>query len=560
MINSQASANLPAADIDKLFEQLQVGAKFLRTLSLEERIKLIDRCAAGVNEVARDWVESACSAKQIPSESPARAEEITGGPIATVRFLRLLAQSLRDIANSGRPRLPGPVTEHHGQCRIPVFPTKQLHDSLLFWPMKAETWLAPSITKQNIFSDATEHFRTGNAEASVAVVLGAGNVSSIAATDMLSKVLTENLAVFLKMNPVNDYLTPYFETAFKPLIEANVLRIVRGGSETGQQLIHHPIAQSVHVTGSELTHDCIVWGHGDEAVKRKQNGSPRLQKTITSELGNVSPWAVIPGRYSTAQLRAQAETIATSIINNASFNCIATKLVVTCRQWSQRKQFLDLLDSILTATPARYAYYPGAADRFDRFNGEPPANRDFLPWTLKRDINPRATPHLVNEESFTCVCGELVLNSNSEEEFLGQVQDIFNQDIWGTLAASLTLPTAFRRKHSAVLDETLRKLQYGTIGINQWTAISFALMSPPWGGFPGANLCDIQSGIGFVHNTFLLNGPEKTILTAPLSMHPKPIWYSTHRHPEKVSWALLDLYLNPSALSLPKLLWHAATG
>jgi hypothetical protein len=559
-MNSQASANLPAAESDELFEQLQLGANFLRTLSLEERIKLIDRCTAGVSDIARHWVESACTAKQIPRDSPARAEEITGGPIATVRFLRLLAQSLKDIANSGTPRLPGPVTQQHGQYRIPVFPTRQLNDSLLFWPMKAETWLAPSITEPNIFSDATDQFRTGSAEASIAVVLGAGNVSSIAATDMLSKVLTENRAVLLKMNPVNDYLTPHFETAFKPLIEANVLRIVRGGSETGQQLINHPIAQSIHITGSNHTHDCIVWGHGDEAEKRKQKRIPLLKKTITSELGNVSPWAVIPGRYSTAELRAQAETIASSIINNASFNCIATKLIVTCRQWSQKKQFLDLLDSILAATPARYAYYPGAADRFNRFNGEPPANRDFLPWTLKRDINPKATPHLVKEESFTCVCGELTLDSKNEEEFLGQVQDIFNQDIWGTLAASLTIPTAFRHKHAGLLDETLRKLRYGTIGINQWTAISFALMSPPWGGFPGANLGNVQSGIGFVHNTFLLNRPEKTILTAPLRMHPKPIWYSTHRQPEKVSWDLLDLYINPSALRLPKLLWHAVTG
>lgn len=537
-----------------------MGARALRTLSIEQRIKLTDRCADGVTEVSRRWVEAACIAKQIPHDSPARSEEITGGPIATLRFLRLLSQSLRDIAETGSPRLPGPVKHHHGQCRVPVFPTRQLHDSLLFWPMKAETWLEPLVTEQNIFSDVNEHFRAGTAEASIAVVLGAGNVSSIAATDMLSKVLTENLAVVLKMNPVNDYLTSHFETAFKPLIEANFLRIVRGGTETGEQLVNHPETQSIHITGSDQTHDCIVWGRGEEAEKRKQANTPRLQKKITSELGNVSPWAIIPGRYSTAELRAQAETIASSIINNASFNCIATKIIVTCRQWSQRKQFLDLLDSILADIPLRYAYYPGAADRFERFTGTQPANPDFLPWTIIRDIAPKTTPHLVNEESFACVCGELVVDSESEDGFLSQVQNIFNQDIWGTLAASLTVPNAFRRKHALLLDETLRKLQYGTIGINQWTAISFALMSPPWGGFPGANITNIQSGIGFVHNTFLLNQPEKTILSAPLKMHPKPIWYSTHRQPEKVSWDLLDLYVHSSALKLPKLLWHAFTG
>ncbi len=559
-MNSQASDNLPDAKIDKLFAQLQLGTQFLRSLSLEERIKLVDRCAAGVSNVARHWVASACTAKQIPSDSPARAEEITGGPIATVRFLRLLAQSLKDIATSGTPRLPGQVKQHFGQYRVPVFPTKQLHDSLLFWPMKAETWLAPSVTAHNIFSEATEQFRTGTAKSSIAVVLGAGNVSSIAATDMLSKVLTENLAVVLKMNPVNDYLTPYFETAFKPLIEANVLRIVRGGSDTGQQLINHPLAQTIHVTGSHHTHDCIVWGHGDAAKTRKQNSSPLLHKTVTSELGNVSPWAVIPGRYSNAELLAQAETIASSIINNASFNCIATKVIVTCRQWSQRKQFLDLLDSILALTPPRFAYYPGAAGRFERFNGKPATNSNYLPWTVKRDIAPEETPHLINEESFTCVCGELALDSDNAQNFLGQIRDTFNQDIWGTLAASLTIPNAFRRKHATLLDETLRNLQYGTIGINQWTAISFALMSPPWGGFPGANLKNIQSGVGFVHNTFLLSQPEKTILSAPLRMHPKPIWYSTHRQPEKVSWDLLDLYQHTSVRRIPKLLWHAFTG
>ncbi|MDA7874146.1 aldehyde dehydrogenase family protein [Rhodopirellula sp.] len=558
--SSSRLTHLSDAAIDRLFEELHSGVGFLRTTSLAQRISLVDRCADGVGVVARQWVEAACSAKRIPGDSPARAEEITAGPIATLRFLRLLSQSLRDIAHQGSPRLPGKIKRQHGQCRVPIFPTKKLHDSLLFWPMKAETWLDESVTEQNIFSDISEQFRTGTAEASIAVVLGAGNVSSIAATDMLSKILIENFSVALKMNPVNDYLTPYFETAFKPLIEANVLRIIHGDGELGERLVSHPCAQSIHVTGSNHTHDCIVWGQGAEATKRKQIHEPRLQKPITSELGNVSPWAIIPGRYSTAELRAQAETIASSIVNNASFNCIATKLIVTCRQWPQRRKFLDLLDSILATTPPRYAYYPGAADRFERFSGTPHVNREFLPWTLKRDIDPKLTPHLLGEESFTCVCGELALTSDNENDFLEQVLHVFNRDIWGTLAASLTLPTAFHRKHSQLLDETLRKLHYGTIGINQWTAISFALMSPPWGGFPGSNLQNIQSGLGFVHNTYLLNQPTKTILTAPLRMHPKPIWYSTHRQPEKVSWALLDLYHQPSPQKLPRLFWRAATG
>ena len=46
------------------------------------------------------------------------------------------------------------------------------------------------------------------------LVLGAGNVSSIPATDTISKVFQEGQVVLLKMNPVNEYLGPIFERLF----------------------------------------------------------------------------------------------------------------------------------------------------------------------------------------------------------------------------------------------------------------------------------------------------------------------------------------------------------
>ena len=105
-MNHPSPAHSPDAGIDGLFEQLKLGAEALRTKSLEQRVQLIDRCADGIGAVAHQWVEAACRAKQIPCDSPARAEEITAGPIATLRFLRLLARSLRDLAQHGSPRLP----------------------------------------------------------------------------------------------------------------------------------------------------------------------------------------------------------------------------------------------------------------------------------------------------------------------------------------------------------------------------------------------------------------------------------------------------------------------
>ena len=548
------------SEIERAFADLKLGAKTLTHTTWSQRIQWVDRCAEGVGLVARDWVEDACDAKRIPTTSTARAEEVTSGPIATLRFLRLLSHSLRDVQKFGSPRLPKAVSDRRGQCRVPVFPTGHLYDSILFWPMHAETWLASCVSPDAMHEKSLHRLRDEKSSPKVLVVLGAGNVSSIPATDALSKIFIENASVLLKMNPVNEYLGKHLGVAFKPLIDANLLRIIYGGIETGRHVVEHEAANGVHVTGSEQTHDKIVWGYDGERDRRRQENKPRLKKQITSELGNVSPWLIVPGNYSKSQLQAQAETIASSIVNNASFNCIATKLIVTCQQWPQRKQFLDLLDSILLRIPSRYAYYPGASQRFERFSGDTPRDQEYLPWKLRRGINPNSVPHLLREESFTCVCGEFSIDANSGASFLRQSVELANQKIWGTLAANLTMPNRFRRQEGELVDEMLGELRYGTIGINQWAGVSFALMSPPWGGFPNTNLQNVQSGIGFVHNTFLLDEPQKTVLSGPLRMHPKPIWYSTHRHPEKVAWDLLELYLHPSTTRLPKLMWHAATG
>jgi hypothetical protein len=110
------------------------------------------------------------------------------------------------------------------------------------------------------------------------------------------------------------------------------------------------------------------------------------------------------------------------------------------------------------------------------------------------------------------------------------------------------------------MDQALQKLRYGTIGINQWNALGFAWMSSPWGGYPGATLEEIQSGIGAVHNTYLLEKPQKTIIYGKLKLFPKPVWFSGHACPDKVAQRLLQLYANPSVIRLPALFATALRG
>lgn len=550
--------------IDRSLEELVKGASDLCSSSVDQRISVAEACIEGVIRVARSWQQAGCAAKKTGDSPAGRAEELLTGPISSLRYLRLIIRTLQDLKSKGQPQLPGTPRMVAGQLRVPVFPTPIMYDSIAFRGLKGETWLEPGVSQAEIFGDAPDRLlRNKSLEPKIELVLGAGNVSSIPVTDAMTKIFQENCAVLLKMNPVNQYLGPLFEDAMQPLIQAGWLRIVYGAASEGAYAINHPQVQSVHITGSCDTHEAIVWGREpEERQRRKEEGKPLLDKPISSELGNVTPWIIIPGDYSDRQLQSQAESIAASITNNASFNCVATKMLITWKRWAQREKFLGLLNGALSRTSPRFAYYPGAQQRFEQFTGSPPSDsgNGSLPWTLKTDISIEEHPLLFEKESFVCVSGETTLDADSPTAFLSQAVEFVNEKMTGTLAAELTVPDAFRKQESSAFDKALQQLRYGTIGVNQWAGLGFAWMSPPWGGFPGASLEDVQSGIGSVHNTYLLNRPQKTIVDAPLCISPKPVWFSNHRCPDKVAERLLALYSQPSLLRLPGLFAAALTG
>lgn len=555
------SRNTPIAEIDLRIEELAAAKTAQQATSLGDWRALIDRLIVTVREVADDWTEAACRAKQIPVGSPVRAEEILAGPAATLRHLRLLHDSLRDIDRVGRPRAAGPVRSlPNGQLSIRLVPDRRRQESIVYSGATCDAILQPNVTAESFSAQQPPAHLLGKANSpNICLVLGAGNVSSIAAADTLTKIFQDGRLVLLKMNPVNDYLGPLFERALAPLIKADLLRIVYGGAETGTHAIAHEMIDEVHVTGSSATHDAIVWGPpGPERERRRQDNTPLLDKPITSELGNVSPWIIVPGKYSARQLRFQAECVATSIVNNASFNCIATKVIVTARDWPDRERFLEMLRAVLNKIPPRVAYYPGAAERYQRFTGSPPPSdvpAGTLPWTLLCDVNPEKSPHFFREESFVCVCVETALSANSPEAFLTAAADFVNERIWGTLAATVTVPPKLRKSASSKqqFDQFLIDLRYGAVGVNHWPGITYAMMTPPWGGFPGATKTEPQSGIGWVHNTTMIDGIEKTITEGPITIFPKPTWFATHKNPEPISRRLLDYNAAPSLWNLQRL-------
>jgi acyl-CoA reductase-like NAD-dependent aldehyde dehydrogenase len=398
-------------------------------------------------------------------------------------------------------------------------------------------------------------------------VLGAGNVLSIPVLDVICKSFIDGAVCLLKMSPVNAYLGPLFELAMAPLIARGFLRIVYGAAEVGAYLALHPAVAELHITGSAETHDRIVWGApGLERETRKSSGLPLFQKPVTSELGNISPVLVVPGKYSDAELGALARGIVGMVVQNASFNCNAAKMLITPRGFGQRTALLDRLQAEFARVAPRRAYYPGAAARYAMLThgaehvmrlGQASAGQ--LPWTMITDLDPTENAPQFGIEPFCSILSEVSLGSADPIEFLASATEFANERLWGTLNAMLYVTPRTEQDATlcAALDRSIAHLRYGTVAVNQWPASAYALGTAPWGGHPSATLADIQSGLGWVHNSLMLEGVEKTVQRGPLRAFPTPIYFPGHRALHRLGRALVDFEAKPSALALAKVGYFA---
>jgi hypothetical protein len=112
----------------------------------------------------------------------------------------------------------------------------------------------------------------------------------------------------------------------------------------------------------------------------------------------------------------------------------------------------------------------------------------------------------------------------------------------------------------AAFDAALRDLRYGTVSVNTWPGVGYAIVTTPWGGHPSATLENVQSGIGWVHNSVLLEGIEKCVIRAPLKPMPKMAYFPTHKTFDQLARKLVDFEASPSWLKVPGLAMAALGG
>lgn len=528
------------------------------------RRALLEQILRDTAAAAQGWLADSCAAKGLDPTSPEAGEELISGLLTLVRVVRLLAESLEDIEGFGRPRYPGPVEERPGdRLAVGVFPGS-LYDRLVYPKTRAEVWMQPGISRQEVDEEQAWAYRDPQSAKGACLVLAAGNVASLGPRDVLYKLFVEGKTVVLKANPVNDYLVPHWARAMRPLIEQGFLRIVSGGQDAGQHLINHRHIDEVHLTGSDRTHDAIVFGTGEEGARRKAADQRLVDKPVSCELGNVSPVIVVPGRWSPADLLYQARHVATMVVNNAGFNCLTPRVLVTHAGWPQREAFMEALAQTLRTLAVRRPYYPGAEQRRQVFVERHPDAWQLgpevggtAPWTLIRDVNPGRTDDVCfTTEAFCGLLAETALPGASPAQFLDGAVEFSNQVLWGTLSATLLVrPTKGSDPElAAAVNRAVANLAYGTIGVNVWHGLSFAIGSTTWGAYPGHPVTDIQSGRGVVANTYMFHRPQKSVLEAPFRMRPEPPWFATNPNQLALAWRLLAFETHPSPARLAALM------
>jgi aldehyde dehydrogenase (NAD(P)+) len=537
---------MPPSLSDQALADLAAARRRWAELSIPDKAGYLRRLRPLVRDVAAEWVDAAVRAKAIPAGSPLAGEEWISGPYAVLSWMTAAIETLEAVARGGNPLEGCPIRQRpDGQTIVRVYP-QSVKERLLLHGFSAEVWMQPGTTPASLPGEIATRVRGHRGQGKVALVLGAGNIASIPLLDALYKLYADGEVVVVKMNPVNAYLGPIFEKAFAPLVAGGFLRFVYGGGDVGGYLCTHPSIDTIHITGSERTHDLIVYGSGDEGAARKLRNEPVIDKPITSELGGVGPTIIVPGPWTTADFHYQAEQVATQKLHNSGFNCIASQVVVLPGEWEGATHMVDALREKLHTAPPRPAYYPGAEERQLAVVAHYPRAEQFAAGgatrTLITGVDPDDTKtHAFTEEFFAPVQATTALPGRDSAEFLHNAVHFANDTLHGTLGANLIIHPRTIAELGPAFEDAIAELRYGTVAVNGWTGVGYLTPRASWGAFPGHTYDDVQSGIGVVHNALFFDRPQKTVVRAPfrpfprsvahaeLALSPRPPWFVTNR-------------------------------
>jgi aldehyde dehydrogenase (NAD(P)+) len=545
---------MDSAHIDAELEELTANKRRWARLPITDKLAYLDSIQANTVAIARPWVEAAVKAKGLSIDDPLAGEEWTSGPYSILSLVNALRGTMLRI-EAGTPVLEGyrRSVSVAGRVVVDVFPAS-LDDRLMYSGVTTEVWMRPDVMIDTLDDTVASFYRREDPEGAVSVVLAAGNIASIAPMDVMYALFNEGRVVVLKMNPVNDYLGEFLEVVFADLVRDGFVRFAYGGVDVGHYLTTHPHAESIHITGHGSTYEAIIYGPGEEGLANKLADRRVNHRTVAAELGGVSPMIVVPGPWSTRDIRHQAEQIVSTKMHNSGYNCIAAQVLILPEGWEQADALLAEIRDLMEGLRDRDTYYPGSLDRCEEAISSGGTVEEFgidHRRFLVTDLDPDTNHSLFTTEVFGPVLGVTTLPCPDVASYLKKAVRFANERLYGTLGANIIIHPATQRRHRRALELAVAELEYGSVAVNTWTGVSYFMPKGTWGAYPGHGPQNIESGTGVVHNALMFDRPEKTVVRGPFApaqrawvkgeFHaaPKPVYFVTNRQAHRIGEALI---------------------
>lgn len=516
--------------------------------SLDERVKVLKEIRGRLLDNLMPWSRATAGIRCSKSDG-----QVGGDVLVTVTCIAGQIDGLiNNLEHFKRYKcFPRPPSEtRNGQTIVDVFPQgfKQSRLSLL-----GATGTTVKLYLQPDKPDTQGHFYREPHGGKVAVVLGAGNQHFLALSDVLHMAFVEGTVVMLKYHPIMQPAAQYIDYVLEPLARRGYYASSTNPElAVTQHMLYSPLVDCIHMTGGTATHDAIVWGSDPaEQARRRAANDPILKVPITSELGCVTPWLLVPGPWNEAEITHHARALAQGLAANCSCNCLAPKVILLPEGWEQADQFVDTFKKELKELPLPAPYYPGLRQRYEAFKQAYPQAQTISAEPAEPEARcGEPLPYLVNElpaypvdpskeyalkvEPFapiiTFVKVPLAGGSGSlEERYLEAAVKAANQDLWGSLSCTILVHPETEAAHGEAVQRALDGLQYGSVCVNAWSAVGFLPAQAHWGAFGGdQTITDIGSGLGAVHNTYMFDHTQKAVVRTPFvsAGHPQPEKYS----------------------------------
>ena len=539
-------------DIDRNISKLRVNSTGFLNLDESTLVTMLEQVIENIKTISYYWATLSSEKKGILSKSK-EGEEWIGGPFACIFAIQYFIETIQNKDDLDKSKYDDTDKSYK------VFPTKNI-EKLLFPYLEGEIRFAKNLNFNQINEYRGFANRFEKIEPKITLVLGAGNVSSIPVLDALFHMIAYKSVIYLKLNPVNDYLLPIFTQVFDPFITRGFMIITQGDMHASRYLTQHDAFQQIHLTGSNYTYENIVYGKVLSDKERSLKTYPKInKKPITSELGNVTPIIVHPGNWSRSEIRHQAKKIVTAKLNNSGFNCIAAQVIVLPKDWRHTQKLKNDIKHYLKKVGDTTSYYPGSSENLNELietnNYEQINNLTCSTPFLLADLD--LEKEYGNKEVWSTALYFKELSFSSYEDFAVKAIDYVNNELWGNLGVTVLIKNFKKGTNKLILKNYVDDLKYGTVAINEWSALGFVIPSLPWGGYPGNRDNDIQSGQGYVHNSNLFESPQKGIVYSKFRISPliDPPWFITNRKAHRIFKHLTYYQATKSKINLIKLIF-----